>query len=129
MARILLLKHAFIGATAILVAAIGFATAATAQSANGIWLRPKTGGHIEAFNCGGGVGLKVVKSRKANLIGRTLMCGARPVAPGVFAGQLRNAEDGRTYSGRVTVQGRKLLLRGCLMGGLACRTETWRRLR
>lgn len=102
---------------------------ASAQSADGVWLRPSTGGHVEAFACGGGIGLKVVKSKKARLVGRTLMCGAKPVSPGVFRGRLRNAEDGRTYSGQVTVQGRRLILRGCLMRGVACRTETWRRLR
>lgn len=112
-----------------MAAVIAMPSPAEAQSAYGVWLRPKTGGHIEAFPCGGGIGLRVVKSRKTQLIGRELMCGAKAVAPGQFAGRIRNIEDGRTYEGQVTVQGRSLMLRGCAFGGLVCRSETWRRLR
>jgi uncharacterized protein (DUF2147 family) len=113
----------------VLIFGLSSANSALAQSAYGIWLRPKTGGHIEAFACGGGIGLKVAKSKKAQLVGRTLMCGAKPTAPGVYAGRIRNVEDGRTYTGKVTVRGRSMLLQGCILGGIICRSETWRRLR
>ena len=41
-------------------------------------------------------------------------------------GRLHNPEDGRTYSGTITLDGEVLRLRGC--AGPFCQTQTWRRL-
>lgn len=49
---------------------------------------------------------------------------------GVWKGKVYNAEDGKTYSGRMTLEGaNKLSLKGCVLGGLICRGETWSRVR
>jgi uncharacterized protein (DUF2147 family) len=45
-----------------------------------------------------------------------------------WKGQVYNAEDGKTYSGSITlVNGTTLNLQGCALGGLICKTQTWTR--
>ncbi len=112
-----------------LVAGLLSGTAAQAGSPYGTWLRPTTGGHIMAFRCGGGLGLKVTKSRDPAKVGKTIMCGAKPSGTNRYQGSIRNLEDGNTYTGKVLIKGRKMDLSGCVMGGLFCKTETWRRIK
>jgi uncharacterized protein (DUF2147 family) len=43
-------------------------------------------------------------------------------------GQVYNPEDGRTYSGSITLKSASELdLQGCVAGGLICKTQTWTR--
>ncbi len=43
-------------------------------------------------------------------------------------GKVYNAEDGKTYSGSITLTGANSLdLKGCALGGLICKTQTWTR--
>ncbi len=45
---------------------------------------------------------------------------------GQWKGSLLNLDDGQTYSGVVTLEGPKALnLKGCVMGGIICKGETW----
>jgi uncharacterized protein (DUF2147 family) len=49
-------------------------------------------------------------------------------APNKWRGQLYNADDGRTYGGYLTmIRPDALELRGCVLGGIICRSETWTR--
>jgi len=51
-------------------------------------------------------------------------------APNKWRGQVYNADDGRTYSGYLTMSGPDALeLKGCVLGGIICRSETWTRAR
>lgn len=101
---------------------------AAAQSANGTWLR-SNGAHIAVFNCGGGLGMKVVKSPEAAKRGKTIMCGAKKTGPGKWKGTVLNLDDGQKYSGYVTLSGKSLTLSGCVLGGMICKNDTWKRLR
>lgn len=94
-----------------------------AASVDGTWLRPKTGKHVQSFSCGGGLGLKVVKS------GQVIMCGAKSQGGGSYKGTLTSTEDGKEYSGTVTISGDSLELSGCVLGGLICKNETWSRVK
>jgi uncharacterized protein (DUF2147 family) len=45
-----------------------------------------------------------------------------------WKGQVYNAEDGKTYTGSITlVNPTTLDLQGCALGGLICKTQTWTR--
>jgi uncharacterized protein (DUF2147 family) len=95
---------------------------------DGVWLRPSTGGKIRSFACGGGLGLKVVASKTPAFVGETIMCGARQVGTNAYEGQLRHLEQGGVYLGKVEILGRVMRLSGCIMNGLVCRTEDWRKV-
>ena len=117
--------------TTLLIAAAATLTAATAAhagSANGLWLRDN-GAHIQAFDCGGGLGLKVVKSPEAGKAGKTIMCGAKPAGENKWKGTVLNLDDGKEYSGSVSLSGNSLTLSGCVLGGLVCKNDTWSRIK
>ncbi len=45
-----------------------------------------------------------------------------------WSGQVYNAEDGKTYSGNLTLQDANTIkLEGCILGGLVCKAATWTR--
>jgi len=99
---------------------------AYAASPNGTWYRPKTGALIKVFNCGGGLGMRVVKSKSPKKVGKTIMCGAKKTAANKWKGSILNLDDGKTYLGYVTLNGSKSLsLQGCVLGGLICKSDTW----
>lgn len=103
-------------------------TAAYAGSPNGTWKR-SNGAHIKVFNCGGGIGMRVVKSPSPKKVGKTIMCGAKKTGANKWQGSLLNLDDGQRYSGYVKLSGNRLTLSGCVLGGLVCKNDTWSRLR
>jgi uncharacterized protein (DUF2147 family) len=114
-------KYLFLAVSAFALTALP-ALEAAAGGLDGTWLRPKNGHHIKSFACGGGLGLKVVET------GAQLTCGAKSVGGGKFKGSLLNTDDGNTYSGTIAMGAKSLVLSGCVLGGLFCKSETWSRV-
>ena len=108
-----------------------FSSAATAADPYGTYLRPSTGGQVQLYDCGGKLCGKVVAVKdqsKKDTVGKVIMNGAAKSGDNVWKGDLLNLEDGKTYSGVVTLEGPKALnLKGCALGGLICKGETWTR--
>jgi uncharacterized protein (DUF2147 family) len=117
-----------VSAASATLAALALAAPACAESANGLWLRDN-GAHIQSFECGGGMGLKVVTSPDPKKVGKTLMCGAKKTAENKWKGTLLNLDDGQEYSGYVTLSGNNLTLSGCVLGGIICKNDTWSRIK
>lgn len=55
-------------------------------------------------------------------IGQQVLFGMRRTAADTWTGSANNPEDGRTYAGSMTLDGRRLMTRGCLFGGLICKS-------
>ncbi len=100
---------------------------AFAGSPYGTWLR-SNGAHVKAFECGGGLGLKVVKSPEPKKVGKTIMCGAKKVGENKWKGTVLNLDDNQKYSGSVTLNGGSLTLSGCVLGGIICKDDTWSKI-
>lgn len=115
-------------ATCGLALAVVASTAAFAGSPNGTWKR-SNGAHIKVFNCGGGIGMRVIKSPSPKKVGKTIMCGAKKTGANKWKGTVLNLDDNQKYSGYVKLIGSSLTLSGCVLGGLICKNDTWRRLR
>jgi Delta7-sterol 5-desaturase len=65
--------------------------------------------------------------RSRSLVGIEILRGLRETAPGVWSeGSVYNPDDGRTYTGTITLRNGTLALRGCALNVL-CQTQTWRR--
>jgi len=64
------------------------------------------------------------------LIGLNIMLEMKPSgSPDRWSGQVYNPEDGKTYSGSLTVLGpASVRLEGCALGGLICKGQTWSRV-
>ena len=109
-----------------------FAGSARADDPFGTWLRPSTGTQVNFYNCGGKLCAKIVavkdQSRKGE-IGTVIMNGAAKSSDNEWRGDLLNTEDGKTYSGVVTLEGPNALnLKGCV-AAIFCKGETWQRVK
>jgi uncharacterized protein (DUF2147 family) len=67
--------------------------------------------------------------RSRPVIGVLIVLGMKPSGTAnKWSGQVYNAEDGKTYSGSITlVDAKTLTLKGCALGGLICKNQTWTR--
>ena len=106
------------------------ATAALAQANSpfGTWTRPSNGAKVSFYACGSNLCAKVISSPTAGAAGKVIMAGAQKTGDNAWQGDLLNTEDGKTYTGKVTLDGPKALtLKGCVLGGIICKGETWTR--
>jgi len=59
-------------------------------------------------------------------MGVQIVLGMKPNGADKWAGQVYNAEDGKTYTGNIAFGGgNSLTLQGCALGGLVCKGQTW----
>lgn len=62
--------------------------------------------------------------RDRSLVGVQMISDIKPAGEG-FSGQLYNYKDGKTYTGKMSFEGKAMKLSGCVFGGLICKTQTW----
>lgn len=125
---------------------------ARAADPTGIWLTEDGEARVSVYRCGQAICGKVVSLKEPNdpatgkpkldkfnkdtsrrarpLIGIEIMSGLKPGGtPDQWEGSLYNPEDGNTYKGILTAQGPLAVkLQGCVLGGLICKSETWKRM-
>ena len=125
------------------------ATPATADTVLGRWRTETHNAIVEISRCGASICGRIVTSdalranpamkdsknavptlRSRPIQGMQMLSGFKHDGAGVWsAGQVYNAEDGNTYSGKITPLGAtQLKLRGCVFFPL-CKTQTWTRVR
>ena len=46
---------------------------------------------------------------------------------GKYAGEITDPANDKTYSGKATLSGNNLRMSGCVLGGLICRSQNWKR--
>lgn len=130
------------------VSALASSSLAQTADATGLWQTPVHGGQVRISRCGPALcgtlvtsdhirtnpGLRDNKNSNPALRDRPVR--NLPLLEGFTGGPTEwrggtvyNPQDGRTYHGRITLQGANTLrLRGCVVVPL-CRTQTWTRLR
>ena len=140
------MKLSLLAAAATLAASL--AAPALAADPTGVWQTPTNGGQVRISRCGQALcGVLVTsnhiratpnmlddKNRDASLRTRTLR--NLPLLNGFTGGPTEwrggtvyNPDDGRTYSGSITMQNDNTLrLQGCVVRPL-CRNQTWTRVR
>lgn len=125
-------------------------TQASAGDARGNWMTENGRAKIAIVNCGGALCGSIVALKEPNdpatgkprtdtnnpdaakrtrpMIGVQIVIDMTPDTADKWKGQVYNAEDGRTYSGSITlVNATTLTLQGCALGGLICKNQTWTR--
>ena len=103
----------------------------TAEEPFGTWMRPSTGTQVQFYDCGGKLCGKIVAVKddtKKGTIGTVILSGAAKSGPNQWKGDLLNTEDGKTYSGKVSLEDKGLKLEGCVAIVL-CKGETWTRVK
>jgi uncharacterized protein (DUF2147 family) len=133
------------------VAALAVASPALAADPHGVWLTEPGTSRIRIADCSGALCGTIVwlkdpndaetqkprldkfnadaSKRSRPLMGVTIVIGMKPAGTDKWSGQVYNAEDGKTYTGSVTMLGaNSLKLEGCALGGLLCKAQTWSRV-
>lgn len=121
---------------------------ALAADPKGVWLTQTGGSRIRLADCAGALCGTIIwlkeptdpdtgkpkldknnsdaSKRSRPLIGVQIVLGMKPAGTDKWTGQVYNAEDGKTYSGNLTMTGAgSLSLQGCALGGLVCKSQTW----
>jgi uncharacterized protein (DUF2147 family) len=126
-----------------LAAMVSISAPAIAEDVTGTWLSQTGETRIRIAPCGGALCGTVVwqktPSKDVNnpdpskqnrpVVGIQMISGMKQSAPGEYAGQLYNFQDGKTYTGKLKIAGPgSLNLSGCVMAGIICRSQTWTRV-
>lgn len=128
-------------AFAALVVALVASPSARADDITGTWLSQSGETRVRISPCGGqfcGVIIWVSKpgndvnnpdagKRSRPLVG-VQMITMKSTGGTSYSGHLYNYQDGKTYTGKASVTAAGLALSGCVLGGLICRTQTWKRI-
>ena len=132
---------------------LGFATALIATPAlagpspAGTWTMGKV--TVKVSNCGANVCANIValaepiskidgkpkvdrenpdpSKRSRPLIGLPVISGMKPAGDGKWVGSIYNADDGKTYSATMTLDGNAMKVQGCVLGVL-CKTNNFTRV-
>jgi uncharacterized protein (DUF2147 family) len=96
---------------------------AKADVIEGDWLRPDKDATIVRFQaCSAGY-CAVVQ----NGVHKGKSAGSMKGANGVYRGSLTDLGENKTYKGKAKVTGDSADMAGCVLGGLICKHETWKR--
>ena len=111
--------------------ALGAVAPAHAADVVGTWERDNGGSKVKFTPCGKAVcgsiaWLKPGADAKAK-VGQQVFFDMMPTGADTWEGKAFNPEDGKTYSGKMTLSGSTLTTAGCVLGGLICKSVTWKR--
>lgn len=112
---------------------------AQAAGISGTW-RTEKGWKVKLYKCGGSYCGRVVGGTKSRdtknpnkalrsrkMVGVRMVWGMKKSGSG-YSGKLYNPNDGKTYTGKISkVTGSSMRLSGCVLGGLICKGQTWRK--
>lgn len=107
-----------------------FATPSLAQEVTGTWLRDSGASKVRLAKCGGAVCGTISWLKDSSgpaKLGQRIFYDMKPSGAGKWSGSAFNPEDGKTYSGTMSLSGDTLTTAGCVMGGLICRSVKWSR--
>ena len=109
--------------TIAMAATLSLAGAALADPIEGNW-RTGSGTTAAIAPCGGSFCITLKDSAHAGKkIGSLNADGGN-----AYSGEITDPANGKTYSGKATLSGSELKLSGCVLGGLICRSQNWKKL-
>jgi uncharacterized protein (DUF2147 family) len=118
--------------TACVLFLIGLTASASAFDPYGKWMRPSAGAVVNFYNCGGKLCGKIVAVKAASTakeVGTVIVSGAVKTGDNEWKGSLLDTDNGKTYTGVITLVGADgLNLKGCALG-IICQGETWQRVK
>jgi uncharacterized protein (DUF2147 family) len=109
---------------------LGAGAFAAGDAIVGDWQRTDGQARIHMAPCGDGIcgHLTWLKNPNSSAkVGQRVFYALKPAGAG-WVGEAFNPEDGKTYSGKVSLSGSQMTTYGCVFGGLICKSVTWTRL-
>jgi len=101
-----------------------------AQDVSGTWLRESGASKVRFGKCGEAVCGTISWLKETSgpaKVGQRIFYDMKPAGAGKWNGSAFNPEDGKTYSGTMTLAGDTLTTAGCVFGGMICRSVKWTR--
>ena len=117
----------------VLAAAALLATPAIADDVSGTWLRDSGASHVKFAPCGsvlcGTIAWLKPGVETPAKVGQRIFYDMKPNGDNAWSGTAFNPEDGKTYTGKMTLAGNTLTTAGCALGGLICKSTTWTKVK
>ncbi len=108
-------------------------SAAFAGEVKGEWARSDGKAKVRFASCGGDAicgSISWLRDKDdPGKVGQQVFFDMKPSGDNAWAGRAFNPEDGKTYSGKMTLAGDRLVTAGCVFGGLICKSYDWTRAR
>jgi uncharacterized protein (DUF2147 family) len=98
---------------------------------SGVWQRADGTSRVRIAPCGGNLCGTITWLKNADSpakVGQRVFYEMAPNGANKWSGKAFNPEDGRTYSGTMTLSGSSLTTAGCVLGGMICRSVNWSRV-
>jgi len=125
--------------TTLLAAALALAAGtAFADPIEGLWqTQPDDGAfaHVKIARCGPNYCGTIVKSfndkgeYKSPNEGKLIVIDMASKGEGAYQGQVWRPSNGKTYLGKIALNGDAMKLAGCVAGGLFCAKQSWTRIK
>lgn len=117
-------------AAALMLASIA-ATPALAADPTGTYLRDTGASRVKIGKCGDAFCGNIVWLKDTSgpaKLGQRIFYDMKPDGDNKWAGKAFNPEDGKTYSGKMNLSGSTLTTAGCALGGLICKSVSWKKV-
>lgn len=119
--------------TMMMTGAMCAAGAAQAADVNGLWLRDSGASQVRFAPCGGAVCGHIVWIKPGTdtpaKVGQRIFYDMKSNGADSWSGKAFNPEDGKTYSGKMSLSGSTLTTAGCALAGLICKSTSWMRVK
>lgn len=98
---------------------------AFADPIEGMWKRPAAeGGTLEKITqCGARYCVTVASGENSGKSAGWMA----PAGGGKYSGEIKDIDANKTYKGKGEVKGNSLVMSGCVLFGIVCKSETWTR--
>ena len=98
----------------------------------GTWLRDNGAVQVKFAPCGDAICGNIVwvkpgSDSKAK-IGQRLFFDMRPNGANSWTGKATSPDSGSVYSGKMSIEGSGLNTSGCVVGGLICKSASWKKI-
>ena len=122
-------------------ALILMSTSAFAQSVTGVWQREDKTSKVKFSECGSSICGTIVWTnaprkddknpndalKTRSTVGVQVFYGMNSTGASSWSGKAYNPEDGKVYTGKMSLAGNVLTTQGCALGGLICKSTSWSR--
>jgi uncharacterized protein (DUF2147 family) len=125
-----IMKPAFV-ASAVILAGLSTTMTPALADPSGTWLRENGNARVRIAKCGDafcGTLVWVKDPDSPSKVGQRVFYDMKASGANAYAGRAFNPEDGKTYSGKMTVSGSSMTTSGCVLGGMICRSVNWRKV-
>ena len=114
-----------------LAVATFLAPAPAVADPSGTWLRENGNARVRIAKCGDafcGTLVWVKDPDSPSKVGQRVFYEMKESGANAYAGKAFNPEDGKTYSGKMSLSGSSMTTSGCVLGGMICRSVNWKKV-